>query len=87
MTDLLAATAALVDVASPSFGEGPLADRIEAELRSLPWLTVDRVEDNVVARTTLGRPTRLEDPDPTLLAAAYAEVSEGAAAPSRAISL
>ena len=35
----------------------------------------------------IGRPTRLEGPDPTLLAAAYAEVSEGAAAPSRAISL
>lgn len=35
----------------------------------------------------VGRPTRLEGPDPTLLAAAYAEVSEGAAAPSRAVSL
>jgi 3-dehydroquinate synthase len=35
----------------------------------------------------IGRPTRLEGPDPALLAAAYAEVSEGAAAPSRAISL
>jgi 3-dehydroquinate synthase len=35
----------------------------------------------------IGCPTRLEGPDPALLAAAYAEVSEGAAAPSRAISL
>ncbi|GEK19978.1 3-dehydroquinate synthase [Cellulomonas xylanilytica] len=35
----------------------------------------------------VGRPVRLEGPDPTLLAAAYAEVSEGAPAPSRAISL
>ncbi|GIG20371.1 3-dehydroquinate synthase [Cellulomonas chitinilytica] len=35
----------------------------------------------------IGRPVRLEGPDPTLLAAAYAEVSEGAPAPTRAISL
>ncbi len=35
----------------------------------------------------LGRPVRLEGPDPTLLAAAYAEVSEGAPAPTRAVSL
>jgi 3-dehydroquinate synthase len=35
----------------------------------------------------VGRPVRLEGPDPTLLAAAYAEVSEGAAAPSRIVSL
>lgn len=34
-----------------------------------------------------GRPVRLEGPDPTLLAAAYAEVSEGAPAPSRTVSL
>jgi len=59
MTDLLARTAELIDVASPSFGEGPLADQIEAELRACPWLTVDRFEDNVVARTTLGRGLRL----------------------------
>jgi 3-dehydroquinate synthase len=35
----------------------------------------------------IGKPVRLEGPDPTLLAAAYAELSEGAPAPSRAISL
>ena len=35
----------------------------------------------------LGRPTRLEGPDPTLLVAAYAEVSEGAAPPSRVVAL
>ena len=35
----------------------------------------------------VAKPTRLEGPDPTLLAAAYAEVSEGAPAPSRAITL
>lgn len=35
----------------------------------------------------IGKPVRLEGPDPTLLAAAYAELSEGAPAPSRVISL
>ena len=35
----------------------------------------------------IGKPVRLEGPDPTLLAAAYAELSEGAPEPSRAISL
>jgi 3-dehydroquinate synthase len=35
----------------------------------------------------IGKPTRLEGPDPTLLAAAYAEVAEGAPAPTRAITL
>lgn len=35
----------------------------------------------------LARPTRLEGPDPTLLVAAYAEVSEGAAPPSRVVAL
>ncbi len=59
MTDLLLATAALVDIASPSHHERDLADHIEARLRAVPWLRVDRVGDNVVARTSLGRPQRL----------------------------
>ena len=59
MTDLLAATAELVDIASPSLGEGPFADRVEGWLREVPWLTVDRHGDNVVARTELGRAQRL----------------------------
>jgi succinyl-diaminopimelate desuccinylase len=57
--DLLAASAALVDVASPSRAEGPLVDLIEARLRTAPHLEVTRVGDNVVARTTLGRRWRL----------------------------
>ena len=57
--DLLALTAALVDVPSPSFEEGVLVDRLEATLRSVPWLVVDRVGDNLVARTELGRSQRL----------------------------
>ena len=59
MTDLLAATAALVAIPSVSHHEAVIADHVEARLRGVPWLTVDRVEDNVVARTGLGRPRRL----------------------------
>ena len=59
MTDLLALTAELVDIPSVSLDERAIADRLEAELRAVPWLTVDRVGDNVVARTSLGRDQRL----------------------------
>ena len=59
MTDLLARTAELVDIASPSLGEGRFADLVEGWLRAVPWLTVDRHGDNVVARTQLGRDQRL----------------------------
>ena len=59
MTDLLAETARLVDIASPSLGEGPFADLVEGWLRDVPWLTVERHGDNVVARTELGLDQRL----------------------------
>ncbi|MEZ5141253.1 MAG: succinyl-diaminopimelate desuccinylase [Acidimicrobiales bacterium] len=58
-TDLLTATARLVDIASPSWHEAALVDWLEAELRTLPWLEVTRVGDNLVARTGLGRDHRL----------------------------
>jgi len=57
--DLLALTAALIDVPSPSFAEDLLCGRIHDELRRCDWLEVERVGDNVVARTHLGRPRRL----------------------------
>jgi succinyl-diaminopimelate desuccinylase len=57
--DLYQLTADLVDVPSESFSEGPLVDLIEADLRSLEHLVVDRVGDNVVARTDLGRGLRV----------------------------
>ncbi|MEZ5383211.1 MAG: succinyl-diaminopimelate desuccinylase [Microthrixaceae bacterium] len=63
--DLLSATAELVAVPSESFAEGALADFVEAWLRSVVStrpagaLSVDRVGDNVVARTHLGRAQRL----------------------------
>jgi len=56
--DLFALTAALVDVPSPSHCEKVLVDMLEAELQ-LPHLTVERVGDNLVARTTLDRSCRL----------------------------
>ena len=59
MTDLLALAAELVAIPSESHAESLLADRLEAELRGAPWLTVDRIGDNVVARTELGRDSRL----------------------------
>lgn len=58
-TDLLALTAELVDIPSVSHHEQQLAERIEHQLLSADWLTVDRIGDNLVARTTLGRPLRL----------------------------
>ena len=57
--DLLDLTAELVGVPSVSRHEGALADRVERSLRRYGWLSVDRVGDNVVARTSLGRPQRL----------------------------
>ena len=59
MTDLLALAAELVDVSSVSFDEGPLVDRLEEELHSVGHLDVDRVGDNLVARTDLDRGRRL----------------------------
>jgi succinyl-diaminopimelate desuccinylase len=59
VTDLLAATAELVAIPSLSHGEAALADLVEGRLRPCDWLVVERVGDNVVARTTLGRSERL----------------------------
>ena len=57
--DLLADTARLVDIASPSHGESELADVLAAELADVQALSVERVGDNVVARTDLGRAHRV----------------------------
>jgi succinyl-diaminopimelate desuccinylase len=59
MSDLLTATRDLMAVPSLSRDEGALATRVEGALRACPWLEVTRVGDNVVARTSLGRPQRL----------------------------
>src|SRR5690348_9528051 len=57
--NLLERCAQLVDIPSVSHNEKIITDFIEGELRAVPWLTVDRVADNVVARTSLGRDQRL----------------------------
>jgi succinyl-diaminopimelate desuccinylase len=48
-----------VAIPSESHDERLIADHVEAELRGAPWLQVERVGDNVVARTELGRSSRL----------------------------
>jgi succinyl-diaminopimelate desuccinylase len=52
-------TAALVDVPSVSGDERALADLVEAALRGMPGLVVDRDGDALVARTSLGRAKRV----------------------------
>lgn len=59
MADLLELTASLVDIPSVSRDEGAITDWIEARLRVTPWLTVDRIGHNLVARTRLGRAHRV----------------------------
>ena len=57
--DLLQLTATLVDIPSVSHEEAALTDHLEAALRTLPHLTVERVGANLVARTQLGRARRV----------------------------
>ncbi len=58
MTDLLALVAELVDIPSVSHDEAAIAGFVESELRAC-GLEVERLGDNVVARTTLGRAGRV----------------------------
>jgi succinyl-diaminopimelate desuccinylase len=57
--DVLALTRALVDIPSVSGTEQALADAVETALRSLGGLEVERVGDAVLARTNLGRDSRV----------------------------
>ncbi|HEY4928566.1 MAG TPA: succinyl-diaminopimelate desuccinylase [Acidimicrobiales bacterium] len=56
---LLGLATALVGIPSVSHHEQAMADAVEAALGLCPWLEVDRVGDNVVARTQLGRECRV----------------------------
>ena len=56
---LLERAAELVAIPSVSLDEKAIADHVEARLRANPALGVDRVGNNVVARTSLGRSERL----------------------------
>jgi succinyl-diaminopimelate desuccinylase len=57
--DVLTLTRVLVDTPSVSGDERALADAVEAALRALGGLEVERVGDTVLARTNLGRDTRV----------------------------
>jgi succinyl-diaminopimelate desuccinylase len=55
----LAATVDLMAMPSVSGEENEIAGAVQKALAGCPWLEVERVGDNVVARTALGRPQRL----------------------------
>ena len=57
--DVVALTAALVDIESVSHYEEPLAGAVEEALTGLPHLSVTRHGQTVVARTQLGRAERV----------------------------
>jgi succinyl-diaminopimelate desuccinylase len=52
-------TRTLVDIESVSGNEGPIADAVEAALRAIPGLDILRDGDAIVARTHLGRASRV----------------------------
>lgn len=58
-TDVVGLTRALVDIPSESGAEEALAGLVEAALRPLDHLVVERVGNSVVARTDLGRDERV----------------------------
>lgn len=58
-SDVVTLTRTLCDIPSVSGHEGPLADGVELALRALPHLEVLRDGDAVVARTSLGRSSRV----------------------------
>lgn len=59
MSDLLELTSELMAIASPSGEEANLASHVESLLRRVTWLEVHRLGDNLVARTDLGRSSRV----------------------------
>jgi succinyl-diaminopimelate desuccinylase len=59
LLDAATLTQQIVDFPSESGAEAPLADAVEAALRAVPLLQVDRDGDAVVARTNLGRGRRV----------------------------
>jgi len=59
LADLVALTRALVDIESVSGNEREIADVVESALRDRTHLKVERIGNTVVARTHLGRPSRV----------------------------
>jgi succinyl-diaminopimelate desuccinylase len=58
-TDLIEATAELVSIPSVSHNEKAIADHVERRLRGIRGLDVERIDNNVVARTDAARRTRV----------------------------
>src|SRR6204780_5248079 len=59
MGDLLAATRDLMAVPSPSRNEAALAGLVDDALRACPWLELERIGENVIARPPPGHGQRL----------------------------
>ncbi|MBI2169220.1 MAG: succinyl-diaminopimelate desuccinylase [Actinobacteria bacterium] len=59
MTDLLGLAAELIAIPSVSREEAALADAVEERLQANDGLTIERLDDNVVARTDAGLPQRI----------------------------
>ena len=59
LADPVALTRALCDIESVSGDEQEIADAVEAALRGAPHLSVERLGQSVIARTHLGRGTRV----------------------------
>jgi succinyl-diaminopimelate desuccinylase len=57
--DIVALTAALVDIESVSGNEETITDAIERALEPVPWLELWRHQHSLVARTSLGRDERV----------------------------
>lgn len=57
--DIVTLTAQLIDIPSVSRNEQQIADLVEVELRKCSWLSVERLNHNVIARTNLGRKSRV----------------------------
>ena len=57
--DVVSLTAALVDIASVSGDEKPIADAVELALRQLDYLHVERDGNVVLARSDAGRSQRI----------------------------
>ncbi len=57
--DVVTLTAQLIDIPSVSGNEVQIADLVEGALRECKWLTVERLNNNVVARTNLGKASRV----------------------------
>jgi succinyl-diaminopimelate desuccinylase len=59
LADPVVLTRALVDIESVSGNEREIADAVEAALRDKAHLKVERLGNTIVARTALGRPSRV----------------------------